>query len=261
MGRYTVSKRMTCLTQCTVDLARRGTAGHVHVYCHVVVDVVLHLGDSMVYGTGVAESDRFTSLLNHRSPDAQHVNAGFPGTGADHHLTALRAWLPILKPDAVARGLNFQITERFEKRGFTLVACRMRQATKAQAEAHYGKLKGTPAFDEKVTFLTSGPCVGADCGGARRYRPNWWFCEDGLFRCRLPASLQLGRHNVSFKHPSDKGASMLTSAALSPRGALTPTLTLNLTLTLTLAPTLALALTLNPTHTRTRTRTLTLGRC
>ena len=67
--------------------------------------------------------------------------------------------LVLLKPDAVARGLNFQITERFEKRGFSLVACRLRQAPKELAEAHYANLKGTPAFDEAVAFLTSGPMI------------------------------------------------------------------------------------------------------
>jgi histidyl-tRNA synthetase len=67
----------------------------------------------------------------------------------------------LLKPDAVGRGLNFQITERFEKKGFTLVACRMRQATSEQAEAHYAPLKGTPAFDEAVAFLTSGPMIAS----------------------------------------------------------------------------------------------------
>ena len=55
----------------------------------------------MVYGTGVGSDDRFTTLLSAKSPDAQHLNAGFPGTGPDHHLTVLRAWLPALKPDAV----------------------------------------------------------------------------------------------------------------------------------------------------------------
>ncbi len=63
--------------------------------------VVLHLGDSMVYGTGVEPADRFTSLLSRRSRDAEHLNAGFPGTGPDHHLGVLRAWLPALKPTAV----------------------------------------------------------------------------------------------------------------------------------------------------------------
>jgi histidyl-tRNA synthetase len=65
----------------------------------------------------------------------------------------------LLKPDAVGRGLNFQITERFEKRGFKLVACRMQHATPELAEAHYASLKGGAAFKEKVEFLTSGPSI------------------------------------------------------------------------------------------------------
>ncbi len=63
--------------------------------------VVVHLGDSMVFGTGVSPGARFTQLLDQKSPDAHHLNAGFPGTGPDHHLSVLRAWLPSAKPDAV----------------------------------------------------------------------------------------------------------------------------------------------------------------
>ena len=65
----------------------------------------------------------------------------------------------LLKPDAVGRGLNFQITERFEKREFKLLACRMLQATKEEAEAYYAPLKGKAGFDDAVAFLTSGPIV------------------------------------------------------------------------------------------------------
>lgn len=67
--------------------------------------------------------------------------------------------LVLLKPDAVGRGLNFKITERFERKGFTLVACRMLQATRALAEAHYAPLKGTAAFEPAVSRLLDGACV------------------------------------------------------------------------------------------------------
>lgn len=63
--------------------------------------------------------------------------------------------------------------------------------------------------------LTSGPCQDAACELPRRYRPKWWFCEDGVFRCRLPPTLPLGRHNVSFTVPSEKGHSVLTAMALT----------------------------------------------
>ena len=41
----------------------------------------------------------------------------------------------LLKPDAVGRGLNFKITERFEKKAFSLVACKMLQASRALCAA------------------------------------------------------------------------------------------------------------------------------
>ncbi len=67
--------------------------------------------------------------------------------------------LLLLKPDAVGRNLNFEITDRFEKKGLVLVACRMQQPTRAVAEQHYAPLKGSPAYGTAVEFLTSGPVV------------------------------------------------------------------------------------------------------
>jgi lysophospholipase L1-like esterase len=63
--------------------------------------LVLHIGDSMVYGTGVGPEERFTHLLESAGAGTRHLNGGFPGTGPDHHLQVLRAWLPLLKPDAL----------------------------------------------------------------------------------------------------------------------------------------------------------------
>ena len=74
-------------------------------------------------------------------------------------MTSERTFI-LLKPDAVGRGLNFDITERFEKRGFALVACRMMQADRAQAQAHCAGLTGA-AKEEAVEFLTSGPVVAS----------------------------------------------------------------------------------------------------
>ena len=67
--------------------------------------------------------------------------------------------LVLLKPDAVARGLTFEISERFEKRGLPLVACKMLQPTREQAAAHYKPLEKTSDFAALVDFLVSGPAV------------------------------------------------------------------------------------------------------
>ena len=62
---------------------------------------VLHVGDSLVFGGEVAAGETFVGRLD-AAPDAvRHLNLGVPDTGADHHLLALRAWLPRLKPHAV----------------------------------------------------------------------------------------------------------------------------------------------------------------
>ena len=65
----------------------------------------------------------------------------------------------LLKPDAIGRGLNFKITERFERKQFVLVACKMLQPTKELAEAQYAPLEGTPAFEPAVSRLLEGAVI------------------------------------------------------------------------------------------------------
>lgn len=48
---------------------------------------VLHLGDSMVAGSG---AERFTDQLGRLEPDVEHVNAAIPGTGPDVYLSLAR---------------------------------------------------------------------------------------------------------------------------------------------------------------------------
>ncbi len=46
-----------------------------------------------------------------------------------------------VKPDGVQRGLIGKIIQRFEEKGFTLVAMKLIWPTKEQAEGHYDDLK------------------------------------------------------------------------------------------------------------------------
>ena len=57
------------------------------------------------------------------------------------------------------RNLNFQIADRFEKRSFSLVACKMLEPSKALAEEHYAPSKGSAGFAAAVEALTAGPIV------------------------------------------------------------------------------------------------------
>ena len=62
--------------------------------------------------------------------------------------------------DAVARGLTFEISERFEKRGLPLVACKMLQPTREQAARRTASSwKNLRLLAALVDFLVSGPAV------------------------------------------------------------------------------------------------------
>ncbi len=62
----------------------------------------------------------------------------------------------IVKPDAVKRNLIGTIYQRFENAGLKIVAAKMLQLTKVQAQGFYAEHEGKPFFDELVDFMTSG---------------------------------------------------------------------------------------------------------
>lgn len=67
--------------------------------------------------------------------------------------------LSIIKPDAVAKNVIGEICSRFEKAGLRIVAARMMQLSKAQAEEFYGVHRSRPFFNDLVTFMISGPVM------------------------------------------------------------------------------------------------------
>ena len=67
--------------------------------------------------------------------------------------------LSIIKPDAVAKNVIGQIYSRFEGAGLRIVAARMTQLSKAQAEGFYAVHKERPFFGELVAFMISGPVM------------------------------------------------------------------------------------------------------
>lgn len=52
----------------------------------------LHVGDSLVFGLGVARDATFTAALEVMEPTTEHVNAGIPGLAPDAYLAVLEAW-------------------------------------------------------------------------------------------------------------------------------------------------------------------------
>jgi len=67
--------------------------------------------------------------------------------------------LSIIKPDAVAKNVIGQILARFEGAGLKIVAARMMQLSKADAEAFYSVHKARPFFNDLVSFMISGPVM------------------------------------------------------------------------------------------------------
>jgi nucleoside-diphosphate kinase len=67
----------------------------------------------------------------------------------------------MIKPDAVENGHIGAILDKINAGGFRIVAMKMTQMTKRDAEAFYAIHKERPFFGELVTFMTRGPIVAA----------------------------------------------------------------------------------------------------
>ena len=67
--------------------------------------------------------------------------------------------LSIIKPDAVSRNLTGAILKMIQDSGLKIVALKMLQLTKAEAEGFYAVHKERPFFADLVAFMTSGPVV------------------------------------------------------------------------------------------------------
>jgi nucleoside-diphosphate kinase len=72
---------------------------------------------------------------------------------------ALERTLSIVKPDAVAKNVIGEIYARFEKAGLKVVAAKMKQLSKQEAEGFYAVHRERPFFNALVNFMISGPVM------------------------------------------------------------------------------------------------------
>ena len=72
---------------------------------------------------------------------------------------AIEKTISIIKPDAVAKNVIGEIYSRFEKNGLKVVAAKMKQLSKEDAEGFYAIHKERPFFNDLVSFMTSGPVM------------------------------------------------------------------------------------------------------
>ena len=67
--------------------------------------------------------------------------------------------LSIIKPDAVKKNVVGKIIARFEEAGLKVVAARMMQLSRKQAEGFYAVHRARPFFHDLVDFMISGPLL------------------------------------------------------------------------------------------------------
>ena len=72
---------------------------------------------------------------------------------------AVERTLSIVKPDAVGKNVIGEIYTRFERAGLKIVAARMLQLSRAEAEGFYAVHRERAFFGDLVDFMISGPVM------------------------------------------------------------------------------------------------------
>jgi nucleoside-diphosphate kinase len=72
---------------------------------------------------------------------------------------AIERTLTIVKPDAVAAGHIGDIIKMFEANQFRIIAARLVNLTKTEAEGFYAVHRGRPFFQSLTTFMSGGPAL------------------------------------------------------------------------------------------------------
>ena len=114
---------------------------------------------------------------------------------------AIERTISIIKPDAVAKNVIGDIYSRFEKAGLQVVAARMMQLSKTQAEGFYAEHKERPFFGDLVSFMTSGPVMVQVLEGENAVLTN-----RDLMGATNPADADAGTIRADFAQSIDENA-------------------------------------------------------
>jgi len=72
---------------------------------------------------------------------------------------AIERTFSIVKPDGVQKNLIGEVYRRFEQAGLQIVAARMLQLSREQAEGFYAVHRERPFFSDLVNYMISGPVM------------------------------------------------------------------------------------------------------
>ncbi|MCW8935446.1 MAG: nucleoside-diphosphate kinase [Gammaproteobacteria bacterium] len=114
---------------------------------------------------------------------------------------AIQRTFSIIKPDAVAKNVIGEIYSRFEKGGLRIVASKMLQLSKQQAEGFYAVHKERPFFNDLVSFMISGPVMLQVLEGENAIARN-----RELMGATNPAAAEAGTIRADFAETVDENA-------------------------------------------------------
>jgi nucleoside-diphosphate kinase len=120
-----------------------GGVGPPAAFCGITRRPPIDLNRTICYSTGTIA---FSPC--HRPADLYQKGFGF-----------MQHTLAIVKPDGVARGLTGEVVRRIESNGLKIIAMKMIQMTRSQAEGFYVVHKARPFFASLTGFMCSGPVV------------------------------------------------------------------------------------------------------
>ena len=109
--------------------------------------------------------------------------------------------LSIIKPDAVQKNVVGEILGRFERAGLKIVAAKLLQLSKAEAQGFYAVHKERPFFDSLTTFMSSGPILVSVLEGQDAIQAN-----RRLMGATNPAEAEPGTIRKDFATDIEKNA-------------------------------------------------------
>ncbi len=109
--------------------------------------------------------------------------------------------LSIIKPDAVRKNHIGEIIARFEKSGLKVIAAKMKQLSKEEAEGFYAVHRERPFFKDLVAFMISGPVLVMILEG-----PNAIAKNREIMGATDPKKAEKGTIRADFAHSIDENA-------------------------------------------------------